>query len=249
VRAPTSTPRLRRQPIRNVPLAETLSSTSSPLARTFFFWRPPAAAAFAMASFDFTAGGMVVSSGHRKTLSLFNAEPLEDGGEQEGGCGPLPSTLALSWTAARRCDTTAPGVAQSGTRGGLRSGPATQVKTHESINNRLALVMKSGKYTLGYKTTLKSLRGGKCAPLPQMRAHERTPAGLRACVRRWAGGKRLSVGDVFAFGDERADGPNPPGFFAAERGAARCSLLRRSRRRDGDVTQFWGPCFDSLTAG
>mmetsp|Transcript_1844 Transcript_1844/g.2596 ORF Transcript_1844/g.2596 Transcript_1844/m.2596 type:complete len:112 (+) Transcript_1844:118-453(+) len=36
-----------------------------------------------------------------------------------------------------------------------------QKKTHESINNRLALVMKSGKYTLGYKTTLKSLRSGK----------------------------------------------------------------------------------------
>ena len=34
-------------------------------------------------------------------------------------------------------------------------------KSHESINNRLALVMKSGKYTLGYKTTLKSLRSGK----------------------------------------------------------------------------------------
>mmetsp|Transcript_46592 Transcript_46592/g.88967 ORF Transcript_46592/g.88967 Transcript_46592/m.88967 type:complete len:112 (-) Transcript_46592:380-715(-) len=34
-------------------------------------------------------------------------------------------------------------------------------KSQESINNRLALVMKSGKYTLGYKTTLKSLRGGK----------------------------------------------------------------------------------------
>ncbi|PPD78350.1 hypothetical protein GOBAR_DD24726 [Gossypium barbadense] len=34
-------------------------------------------------------------------------------------------------------------------------------KTHESINNRLALVMKSGKYTLGYKTFLKSLRSSK----------------------------------------------------------------------------------------
>lgn len=36
-----------------------------------------------------------------------------------------------------------------------------QKKTHESINNRLALVMKSGKYTLGYKTVLKSLRSSK----------------------------------------------------------------------------------------
>ncbi|XP_047977118.1 60S ribosomal protein L30-like [Salvia hispanica] len=34
-------------------------------------------------------------------------------------------------------------------------------KTHESTNNRLALVMKSGKYTLGYKTVLKTLRNSK----------------------------------------------------------------------------------------
>ncbi|RKF81525.1 60S ribosomal protein L30 [Golovinomyces cichoracearum] len=34
-------------------------------------------------------------------------------------------------------------------------------KTSDSINNRLALVMKSGKVTLGYKSTLKTLRSGK----------------------------------------------------------------------------------------
>nr|ACD65178.1 putative 60S ribosomal protein RPL30 [Phoronis muelleri] len=34
-------------------------------------------------------------------------------------------------------------------------------KTIESINARLALVMKSGKYVLGYKQTLKTLRSGK----------------------------------------------------------------------------------------
>ena len=34
-------------------------------------------------------------------------------------------------------------------------------KAGESINARLQLVMKSGKYTLGYKTGLKSLRQGK----------------------------------------------------------------------------------------
>ena len=33
----------------------------------------------------------------------------------------------------------------------------------ESINSKLALVMKSGKALLGYKSTLKSLRTGKCA--------------------------------------------------------------------------------------
>jgi hypothetical protein len=34
-------------------------------------------------------------------------------------------------------------------------------KTADSINSRLALVMKSGKYVLGYKSTLKTLRSGK----------------------------------------------------------------------------------------
>lgn len=36
-----------------------------------------------------------------------------------------------------------------------------QKKAMESINSRLALVMKSGKFTLGYKSTLKTLRQGK----------------------------------------------------------------------------------------
>lgn len=34
-------------------------------------------------------------------------------------------------------------------------------KSSENINSRLQLVIKSGKYCLGYKTTLKSLRLGK----------------------------------------------------------------------------------------
>ncbi|KAF2495237.1 cytosolic large ribosomal subunit protein L30 [Mytilinidion resinicola] len=39
--------------------------------------------------------------------------------------------------------------------------PKKNKKTADSINSRLALVMKSGKVTLGYKSTLKSLRSGK----------------------------------------------------------------------------------------
>nr|ALS04639.1 60S ribosomal protein L30 [Pseudodiaptomus poplesia] len=39
--------------------------------------------------------------------------------------------------------------------------PKKSKKTNESINSRLALVMKSGKYCLGYKQTLKTLRNGK----------------------------------------------------------------------------------------
>merc|ERR1712137_1101366 len=34
-------------------------------------------------------------------------------------------------------------------------------KSAENINSRLALTIKSGKYTLGYKSTLKNMRSGK----------------------------------------------------------------------------------------
>uniref|UniRef100_A0A8C4TGE7 Large ribosomal subunit protein eL30 n=1 Tax=Erpetoichthys calabaricus TaxID=27687 RepID=A0A8C4TGE7_ERPCA len=37
----------------------------------------------------------------------------------------------------------------------------SQKKSLESINSRLQLVMKSGKYVLGYKQTLKMIRQGK----------------------------------------------------------------------------------------
>eukprot|EP01122_Echinamoeba_exundans_P016042 TRINITY_DN8013_c1_g1_i1.p2 TRINITY_DN8013_c1_g1~~TRINITY_DN8013_c1_g1_i1.p2 ORF type:complete len:110 (+),score=38.10 TRINITY_DN8013_c1_g1_i1:84-413(+) len=36
-----------------------------------------------------------------------------------------------------------------------------QKKAQESINARLQLVIKSGKFSLGYKSTLKTLRAGK----------------------------------------------------------------------------------------
>lgn len=48
----------------------------------------------------------------------------------------------------------------------------------ESINSRLALVMKSGQFTLGYKSTLKTLRQGKAKLViisnntPQLRKSE-----------------------------------------------------------------------------
>lgn len=56
-------------------------------------------------------------------------------------------------------------------------GPVKK-KTAESINSRLALVMKSGKYTLGYRSTLKTLRQGKAklviisSNTPQLRKSE-----------------------------------------------------------------------------
>jgi large subunit ribosomal protein L30e len=35
------------------------------------------------------------------------------------------------------------------------------LKSNESLNAKLALAVKSGKYTLGYKTALKQMRSGK----------------------------------------------------------------------------------------
>ncbi|CAF0882577.1 unnamed protein product [Brachionus calyciflorus] len=51
-------------------------------------------------------------------------------------------------------------------------------KTMENINNRLQLVVKSGKYVLGYRQTLKALRLGKAKLVilanntPQLRKSE-----------------------------------------------------------------------------
>jgi large subunit ribosomal protein L30e len=56
--------------------------------------------------------------------------------------------------------------------------PKKAKSSAESINSRLALVMKSGKYTLGYKSTLKTLRSGKsklviiCNNCPPLRKSE-----------------------------------------------------------------------------
>ena len=48
----------------------------------------------------------------------------------------------------------------SGAAAAAEAKKATK-KAAENINSRLALVMKSGKSTLGYKTALKTLRSGK----------------------------------------------------------------------------------------
>ena len=54
-------------------------------------------------------------------------------------------------------------------------------KAIESINSRLALVMKSGKYTLGFKSTLKTLRQGKCKLLTRQLLALRVVRACAAC--------------------------------------------------------------------
>jgi hypothetical protein len=55
-----------------------------------------------------------------------------------------------------------------------------QKKSGDNINNKLQLVMKSGKYTLGYKTVLRTLRNSKCKDqtLPCLALY--TTCGVRA---------------------------------------------------------------------
>lgn len=66
----------------------------------------------------------------------------------------------------------------------------------DSVNSKLGLVMKSGKALLGYKSTLKSLRNGKCA-------HHcpRTPRSART---------RTSDSCPFRFRGTAAVGTDPP---------------------------------------
>ena len=43
----------------------------------------------------------------------------------------------------------------------MAPGKKKGAKAIESVNSKLQLVMKSGKASLGYKTTIKALRGGR----------------------------------------------------------------------------------------
>lgn len=68
----------------------------------------------------------------------------------------------------------------------LTKGVCLQKKAQESINSRLALVMKSGKYTLGYKTVLKSLRSAKGAPFSSVvAARPRLGSQLASLFQMW----------------------------------------------------------------
>ena len=54
-----------------------------------------------------------------------------------------------------------------------------QKKSQENINARLTLVMKSGKFTLGSKTCLKTLRSGKGGCWSKMHRNMRRDCTLR----------------------------------------------------------------------
>lgn len=79
-----------------------------------------------------------------------------------------------------------------------------QKKSQENINSRLALVMKSGKFTLGSKTSIKCLRSGK------------GEAAARACMTYW--GQRSWAGSAAAVAALPRHGDNGlPALFRVSR--------------------------------
>lgn len=86
-------------------------------------------------------------------------------------------------------------------------------KLQENINSRLALVVKSGKFTLGYKTSLKTLRNGK------VRGTGSTWKILSAAEELFCA-KELGGGTV----SDESQRPCPSGL--ASRGCFGCPLAR-----------------------
>ncbi|RQM05023.1 hypothetical protein DH86_00003900 [Scytalidium sp. 3C] len=71
--------------------------------------------------------------------------------------------------------------------------PRKEKKSADSINSRLALVMKSGKVTLGYKSSLKQLRSGKAklvliaSNTPPLRKSELECPAMSLCLTSFGG--------------------------------------------------------------
>ncbi|XRM44327.1 60S ribosomal protein L30 [Aspergillus tubingensis] len=78
-------------------------------------------------------------------------------------------------------------------------------KTGDTINSRLALVMKSGKVTLGYKSTIKTLRSGK-AKLVIIAAN--TPPLRKSELEYYA---MLAKAPVHHFSGNNVSDHDPPG--------------------------------------
>ena len=84
-------------------------------------------------------------------------------------------------------------------------------KDQENINSRLALAIKSGKYTLGYKSTIKALRQGKAKLVivagntPRLRQSELEYYALlsKTVIHRFQGGNNelgTACGKLFRVG-------------------------------------------------
>ena len=109
-------------------------------------------------------------------------------------------------------------------------------KSQESINSRLALVMKSGKFTLGYKTTLKTLRSGKVRGWEKCRPRDKRDGCAESSKHIW----------------QSMLGPAPTRLRplhsrAAERRCARISCACASTLCENGDRHGWGTLHAPLT--
>lgn len=79
-------------------------------------------------------------------------------------------------------------------------------KTTENVNARLALVVKSGKYTLGFKSTIKTLRTGKAKLIliasntaPLRKSELEYYAMLAKCQVHHFQGNNIDLGKFYIF--------------------------------------------------
>ncbi len=97
----------------------------------------------------------------------------------------------------------------------------------ESVNSKLALVMKSGKAILGYKSTLKSLKKGQ---LKAIFVSNNTPSVIKAEINYYA---HLSQTNVHSYAGNNID------LGAACGKYYRVSLLGISDPGDSDILNIF----------
>lgn len=108
----------------------------------------------------------------------------------------------------------------------------------EGINTKLALVMKSGKYTLGYKSTLKTLRSGKAKLIVMA---NNTPALRKSEIEYYALLSKTLVehykGDNIALGQDFVGAPRLAGGHVGACLAIYGLDLQPQRRSPGTASE------------
>eukprot|EP01134_Creolimax_fragrantissima_P006912 CFRG6912T1 len=104
--------------------------------------------------------------------------------------------------------------------------PKKSTKGLESLNQRLGLVMKSGKFTLGYKSTLKTLRSGKSKLII---ISSNCPAVRKSEIEYYA---MLSKTGIHHYNGTNIDLGTACGKYY------RCSVLSITDAGDSDIIRF-----------
>ena len=88
-------------------------------------------------------------------------------------------------------------------------------KAMESINSRLALVMKSGKFTIGVRSTLKTIRQGKSKLII---IANNTPALRKSEIEYYCMLAKVRISSLFYYKHFLGGAPTDNGFVSGYRG-------------------------------